>query len=318
MKINVLIAGAGQLGSRHLQGLAKSQLPLNIHVYDISRKSLLLAGERWRDVEKLTLNHNLTFHDTIDGLPKKIDCAIVATNADVRPTVVHDIAHFSSVKYWVLEKVLAQSQEGISQILRSTLHSYGSWVNTPRRIMPWYQNIKFNSGLLHPTSLKVRGGYLGLACNAVHFLDLFSWLSGESLIEVDTSRLESHFYEAKRIGNWEIFGTLQANFSGGGYVEISSTKSLEPITLEISDSNSSWTIAEINGLAKNSDGREILGAINLQSEMSASILESIVANGKCGLPSLDQSASLHTVYINSMLKHWQDCMDSTAVSIPIT
>ena len=40
MSNNLLIAGAGQLGSRYLQGLALFDKPLNIWVYDISEASL--------------------------------------------------------------------------------------------------------------------------------------------------------------------------------------------------------------------------------------------------------------------------------------
>ena len=38
MKRKVLIAGAGQLGSRYLQGLSKVDEPLEIHVYDLLRR----------------------------------------------------------------------------------------------------------------------------------------------------------------------------------------------------------------------------------------------------------------------------------------
>ena len=46
MDINVLIAGAGQLGSRYLQGLSYLSVKLNIWVYDISTTSLLLDKTR--------------------------------------------------------------------------------------------------------------------------------------------------------------------------------------------------------------------------------------------------------------------------------
>ncbi len=46
----VLISGAGQLGSRYLQGLAKCRLPLRIVVQDNSRDSLERAQLRWNEV----------------------------------------------------------------------------------------------------------------------------------------------------------------------------------------------------------------------------------------------------------------------------
>ena len=48
----ILIAGAGQLGSRYLQGLANCQNNLNIFVLDISEQSLQIAKQRWEQVVK--------------------------------------------------------------------------------------------------------------------------------------------------------------------------------------------------------------------------------------------------------------------------
>ena len=41
----ILIAGAGQLGSRHLQGVKTSKYELDIWVYDLSEDSLKVAEE---------------------------------------------------------------------------------------------------------------------------------------------------------------------------------------------------------------------------------------------------------------------------------
>ena len=48
----VLIAGAGQLGSRHLQGVKTSKHELDIWVYDLSEDSLAVAE---RDIIKWSL-----------------------------------------------------------------------------------------------------------------------------------------------------------------------------------------------------------------------------------------------------------------------
>ena len=46
MPKTVLIAGAGQLGSRHLQGLAAAEASLRIFVHDPSNDSLARAEAR--------------------------------------------------------------------------------------------------------------------------------------------------------------------------------------------------------------------------------------------------------------------------------
>ena len=50
MSATILIAGAGQLGSRYLQGLANCRNTLDIYVQDISKHSLQIVKQRWEQV----------------------------------------------------------------------------------------------------------------------------------------------------------------------------------------------------------------------------------------------------------------------------
>ena len=158
MARKILIAGAGQLGSRYLQGLAKCRLPLSIYVQDIYDESLVRAEQRWNEVLGTETRHVVSFHKSFESLPQQLDIAIVATNADVRPRVIGEIASLSAVRYWVLEKVLAQSESGLDEIVSNTRNSSGAWVNTPRRMMPWHQQVKSQLGLKQPMTLEVQGG----------------------------------------------------------------------------------------------------------------------------------------------------------------
>ena len=49
--ITNLIIGAGQLGSRHLQGLLKSEIEQVIYVLDPSENSLTVSKQRAQEVE---------------------------------------------------------------------------------------------------------------------------------------------------------------------------------------------------------------------------------------------------------------------------
>ena len=53
---NVAIVGAGQLGSRHLQGLSKVNININISVVDPKKHSLQLARSRFNEMR---LNDNI-------------------------------------------------------------------------------------------------------------------------------------------------------------------------------------------------------------------------------------------------------------------
>lgn len=176
---SILLCGAGQIGSRHLQGLKKCKLPLRIFIYEINEKSMAKARNCWQKTYRKNQPHELSFHTAICSLPQDVDIAIVATTADVRASLVAKIGNYTNVKYWILEKVLTQKEEDIDLILSIIRTNSNAWVNIPRRTMPWYLEIKSRMGLKRPLTLKIEGGTWGLACNSVHFLDLLAWWTGK-------------------------------------------------------------------------------------------------------------------------------------------
>ena len=315
---NILISGAGQIGSRYLQGLAKCRLPLKIYVQDVFEEFLGRAEQRWNEVLGVEVAHGVSFHSSLESLPRRVDVAIVATTADVRPQVVGEIANLAVVRFWVLEKVLAQNQAGLDDMILHVRNGSGAWVNMPRRMMFWHRQIKSQLGLHRPLSMEVKGGAWGLACNAVHFLDLLSWWTGESLKSVSTARLNPNWFESKRRGYWEVHGTLEAHFSEGSRALLSSRQEEVPVSITASDSHQSWLINEAGGLATRSDGTEIRGRLSYQSELSAPLVETIHASADCDLPTLQESAAIHRIFIGSLQEHWMRAGHPTVIGVPIT
>lgn len=319
MKSNIiLISGAGQLGSRYLQGLASCLMPLQIYVQDINPASLACAKERWLEVTTKDTPHRVEFHSTLKAIPTHLDIVVVATTARVRPQVVREIASHANVHSWILEKVLSQSEASLEEIVAQIGPESRAWVNTPRRMLPWHQQIKSQLAQGRPMTMKVEGGSWGLACNSIHFLDMFGWWTGETLVEVNTEQLDSHWFEAKRPGNWEILGTLHAKFSGGSSASLSAKDGEVFYRFELDDGTYIWSIDEEAGTAKRSDGLDLPGRVPYQSEMSSVLVESILENDSCGLPTLNESAQVHRLFIRSMLEHWKHSVDASATSVPIT
>ncbi|MDO8463817.1 MAG: hypothetical protein Q7S46_00975 [Gallionella sp.] len=315
---SILIAGAGRIGSRHLQGLAKCRFPLRIYAQHICEKSLVRAKQRWDEALGSKTLHDVSFHTSFESLPRQLDIAIVATTANTRPQTVSEIANHTAVRFWVLEKILAQSESGLDEIMSHIGGSSSAWVNTSRRMIPWHKQIKLQLGIKHPMTLKVEGGLWGMACNAIHFFDLLAWWTGETLQDINTDHLNTHWFKDKRQGNWEVSGTLESRFSGGSHVLLTSRADRGLISLEVSDDHFLWLIKETQGLAKRSDGIEIPGCMAPQSEMSSSLVESILESGCCELPTLEESIALHRVFIRNMLEHWRRDGNYTATFIPIT
>ena len=76
----VLIVGAGQLGSRYLQGLASLDIPLSIAVVDPFEPSLAIARERYLEVNS-PCNHKIDYLTNFDQSNQCYDLAIISTPA---------------------------------------------------------------------------------------------------------------------------------------------------------------------------------------------------------------------------------------------
>lgn len=314
----VLIAGAGRIGSRYLQGLAKCRIPLRIYVQHFCETSLVRAEQRWNELLGPETHHEVSFHASFELLPRQLNIAIVATTADIRPRVIGEIASLADVQFWVLEKVLAQSESGLDNILSYISDASSAWVNTSRRLMPWHQLIKSQLNLHHPMTMKIEGGAWGMACNAIHFLDLFAWWSGETLQDICTDHLDAHWFNSKRQGHWEVCGSMMAQFSGGSHMLLISREDVSSTSMEVSDGRLLWLIKETEGLAIRSDRIEIPGNMLHQGEISAGLVETILESHCCGLATLEESVALHRVFISGMLEHWKRAGHHAAAFVPIT
>ena len=140
--LNILIVGVGQIGFRYLEGLSKVTLDLDITVVDSSDLSLRSAKKRLLQVGGIGPHHKIRWCQTLPKEIDNVDLAIVTTCSKVRAVLIDEIAHVVSVRYWILEKVLAQSKQELDLIENATTNAKGIWVNTPRRLMAWHQQLK--------------------------------------------------------------------------------------------------------------------------------------------------------------------------------
>ena len=139
---NIAVIGAGQLGSRHLQGLANSSKQFNIYLVDTSEKALAIAQQRFEEVSNSD-NSSVFYHQNISALPEKINVSIVATTANVRRMVVEELLAKCSIKYLIFEKVVFQKSEDFLPILKLLrAKEVIAWVNCARRSYPFYNRLK--------------------------------------------------------------------------------------------------------------------------------------------------------------------------------
>ena len=315
MAYNILIAGAGQLGSRYLQGLSKFNDLLNIYVFDISDDSLKMAQSRWDECNNNF--HVVHYIKDYNQLPKYLDLAIVSSSANVRVLIVENILLFSTVKYWILEKILAQSKDELIVLNSLIENSANTWVNTPMHAWPLYLEIV----KLYPNPTKVTANFFnirGLICNSIHYIDFISrWIRAD-INNIDLSHVNNTWVPSSRNGFYEAEGKLTINFNDKSILNMSSRSGDDKFKVEIFVNNEIWKVYENEGYAINTQGNLLHGKTLLQSELTAILLEQIINTGNCDLPNLEESINQHIPLIHNLTKHWNEFMNIEVDRLPIT
>lgn len=315
----VIVFGAGHIGSRALQGFTNVNAALDIIVVDPSTKNLKEAETLWKNTGGYNSLHTIQWINTISPKIESADVVLVSTSSKERACLIDELVNTIHVRYWVLEKVLAQSQNQLDIIRTAISGSEGAWINTSRRMMTWHKALKDAFVSHGPLQVSYTGGIWGLACNSIHFIDLVAWWSGESLISVDSTALDHQWFDSKRLGYFEITGQLIAHFSGGSSLILDSKKGADSQPIDIKLNNGAfWKVDEINGIAYSSNNERIDGRIEFQSQLSSKLLEDIFQRGMCDLPSFEESAALHGIFLDAMLAHWNHSQNRNDTLVPIT
>lgn len=322
---NIVVIGAGQLGSRHLQALSKMSFPVQIEVVDPVEASLETAKTRFEEMPYNPNISSINFFSSLQQLSKNIDLAIVATNADIRADVVRTLVGLCEVKNLLLEKVLFQRPEEYGEI-QALLDEKGirAWVNHPRRAFPYYHKLKNLLAGCRQLSYQVQGGDWGLGCNSLHMIDHLAFLTNENSLEISTNRLNRAVVQSKRRGYVEFSGAL-AGQVGPHPFELFCHDAVSPVIITICSDNLNAIIDEAGGwvrIAKRENGwqwvEEKEKIIYFQSELSNKIAEDIFEKGQCDLPTFSDATKLHLPFINALLYHLNRDSVEKHTACPIT
>ncbi len=302
----VVLVGAGQLGSRHLQALKAVDTPLDIHVVDPRADALKIARERY-DAVKAAAGHRIAFRQDLSKLPP-IDVAIVATNSDARAEAVRGLLAATRVRMLALEKLLFDRREDYASI-GDLISASGTraWVNCTMRMVPAYERIKADLGA-GPVHYRVTGGNYGLVTNAIHYLDHMVHLTGCESFRVDTGALDPEPAKSKRPGFLEVTGTLVARFADGSRCEVASfPRGSAPVVVEISTERARAIVRESEGRAwQSSEARqwtweEVDAPIPFQSVLTTWLANDLLARGDCALVPFTTSVGTHLQLLDPLL-----------------
>lgn len=318
----IAIIGAGQLGSRHLQGVLKSDHTFSVFVVEPNVHSVETAKVRAAEIEH---QHSITWLNNIEELPKAIDLCIIATSAGVRAMLTEKLLQHATVGHLILEKVLftqIAQYDRIHQLLEAK--NTPCTVNHPRRMYEAYQfireQLKSHTGTTH---MRVYGHNWGLACNGLHFLDMFYFITGNAPKHISTAQIDPTYFDSKRAGYIEFYGTLEASSEQGDQCSIACVDGpAQPISVIIEKGPIRFDITE---------GREFQVQLSdqdspeknhihsfigpFQGELSQQLVDRTFDRLENGLPTYREAQTLHVPFISELLKLYNGDL---AGELPIT
>lgn len=330
-KLNLLIIGAGQIGSRHLQSLAKLQQSAEIYVIDPSSNALKLAKERYNDIKNnaLTLTDHTSFFSTdYENIPAEIDIAIIATTSNYRMGAIKNLLKNSHPKNIILEKIVFQDPRefSIAQNMFETARC-SVWVNCPRRFWGGYKQIKeeFAASPAKQNLMLITGSKWGLCCNSIHFLDLYSFITGNSDLKLYSDRLDEKILPSQRDGFIELSGILHGHDSMGGQILIKDYEQGNmPLIAYFENENIRVYVDENKGIIRlsksvtNWSWEKIPLQPLLQSELTHVYVNQILERGSCTLPTFKDSWKIHPPLLEAFITHINRVTHTELSACPIT
>lgn len=321
----IAVIGAGQLGGRHLQGLARLALPCEIEVVDPSPVSLDAARQRFAEMPPNPAVLSVNYHSSIEALPSTLDYVVVATTADVRLSVLQALLTDRNVRAVLLEKVLFQCQGdyAVAKALLAT-HKVQAWVNCPRRSFPIYGLIQDFFADEPLKYFQVMGGGWGLGCNSIHFIDLLGMLTGNLPTDISTVDLDKVLVPSKRKNFMEFTGSLFGRFGDTRFEITSLAESSARLLLTLRSESRTCVVDEAAGRAFFFDVKRQTQwehrdfEVPFLSNLSTSIATQILTEGTSEVATFEQSTAYHLPLLAALGAHAAQTQGTPADFCPVT
>ena len=309
MIYKIVIIGTGALGKRHLSSILNSGLPMDVYCYDINPKAM--DKFEWKDTFH---NKTLNIVSSFDAFPEEIDFALFAMTSKGRREMFDQLTDKKQIKNILFEKVLFQKPEDYDHVgSRLKALNIRAWVNCPRRQMESYQKLKKELADAEEMRISVSGGEWGMACNAIHELDIIEYLAGSGNTCVKELKLLPVISESRRVGFKEVYGEISGCSGRCRQFSLSCMKGTDvPDMMTITSDIGQYIIIEgkqkiICMTAKNGyELEERPFVIPYQSQMTQFVMEDILLKGTSRLTEFDESARLHLQLINPMIRFFEE------------
>ena len=218
--MDFLIVGAGQLGSRHGQAIARLEAARSITFVDPNPESLAIAAARVREVAP---GITVSLLPTLDSHVGEIFLGIIATSSYERPAALRRTLQFSAPRNLLLEKLIASDLTGLKQILNELQSVHlPTYVNCPMPFFDHYlslANLRESNEFL-TVDYTVESNSIGLVTNSIHYLDHFWRLAQMKPLKNVKFDANCLLVDSKRAGYSELCGEMSAETVAGDKLRV--------------------------------------------------------------------------------------------------
>ena len=273
--MRICVVGVGNIGMRYVQGISKT--------FPDAQLVLIDCDARLKELAQLDLG-NVLLLPSLDDIEVPIDLFVVATSCESRLSIYKRCLELNP-KYIILEKYLFKSRQEYEECLSLT--------RVPTFVNQWMYGSKTFDCLFEndAQSVELRGSGWGLACNSVHWMDVFKRHMNITHLQVGSDTVISEVFASKRTGYEEIFGELV-------FEDRDSDKTFKLVDLPDPSLVNMQKIT-VDGkvytfdFSKIIEGETVLSHFPYFSELIGGIVGEILEHGSCHLPLLEESISQH-------------------------
>ncbi|HEY0680471.1 MAG TPA: Gfo/Idh/MocA family oxidoreductase [Chitinophagaceae bacterium] len=312
----ILVIGFGSMGCRHVQSLLSSKSAYDIHVVEPYDENIAANSERIG-----ARPGDFTRYRELNQLNGSFDLAIVATSSGPRFEIVKWLLQ-KGVKLFLLEKIVFQSESQFSEIIRLMDEANAkAYCNFVSRYFPAYNEIRDNIPHQSNISMVVHGGEFGLGCNAIHYIDMFQYLTEGVSLQTRGSLLSLSETENRRGKEYREFtGVINlADAKNNDLILVSEKGFTGGVTINIEIGDRRYLLSEqtqqmfaigMNGISSSEF------AIIPTSKLTHTIVQDIFS-GRCRLTQVKETFPAHALLFNSFNSIIYNSSDANSIC-PIT
>ena len=273
--MRICIIGVGNIGMRYVQGISRKFPDAELFLVD--------CDARIKELEKLDLG-NVKLLASLDEVDESIDLFVVATSCEPRLSIYKQCLD-RNPQYIILDKYLFKSREEFEECLSLT--------RVPTFVNQWMYGSKTFDPLFkeEARSVELTGSGWGLACNAVHWIDVFKRHMNITHLQVGSDTFISEVFPSKRAGYEEISGELI--FVDGDsdktfkLIDKKDGSLVDMLKIKVDEKVYLFDYADIR------EDEKVLSHFPYFSELIGDIVGDIMNKGSCCLPLLGESISQH-------------------------